>query len=341
MTPVYQVCLDGKGTNISGNLLACDCQGDFELDEGTKLCKLKPICGEGGKGKIDCDEQNALCIIDGDELGGYDCECPTGTQHKSKTNLTCIDVCQAEDRNKTCEDRYARCNPLLIVPDEPKLLPRDFCECGPGHIWHEIEEKCMIASHAESFEISIKINLEHKDNLENGHNTTDKLNEKYYYDLETLSKDIEHARESNRKRLEQAETKLKQERIIDYVKEHMKNILKITGYLKDGQENRFLVKDCQLNKEYYDCQLNLFFTEEDDNEDSDIGSLMESICVVNTEVRGECFFLNYDQSNTRRYKRDVTRNSGSVFSLTANQEKLKQAKLVIYNVSYMLIRVEE
>ncbi|CAG2164236.1 unnamed protein product, partial [Oppiella nova] len=147
-----QYCLSGNVEKTEGSRqCACDDAAGYVFDATKKQCVLKPICGEGGVGRKDCDSKKALCFLNLDDpTQKYQCACPRGTIKDE--NQICVNVCDLKSRREMCAAVNAECNPDA---DDTKHTEVDqFCRCKPGLMFYN--KRCVATQYSVTFSLKLK-----------------------------------------------------------------------------------------------------------------------------------------------------------------------------------------
>ncbi len=309
------ICPKGKLNRTNENKLSCNCDEFYKLND-KNTCDLKPICGKGGIGRIDCDSRNAQCFTNKTNIGNYECKCPDGKvfdDHNS-TNNTCIDKCLHKDRSKLCSNINAICDPTRIVSGNQSI--EQFCVCKPGYVWKAIDSKnvCVYGKYTAEFTLSIK-NTFH-DLVNKLSQTEPKLvrskrqtEQTVSYDLSGFANDLKSMNEENNKLMDRIQNGLKAQHLANTLVDILKTVIESTSF-KEAKDS-LTVEKCSINSDnYYDCIFTLNLKKPVQNY-GNLNKELANNCISYSEEPGNCFFP--------RQKNSL--HSNNYFSLVINKAK--------------------
>lgn len=322
------ICPKGLNQTIE-NKLSCNCDESYKLND-KNTCDLKPICGKGGIGRIDCDSRNAECFTNKTNIGNYECKCPVGKvfDDPDSTNNTCIDQCLYKDRSKVCSNINAICDPTRIVSENGSI--EQFCVCKPGYVWKAIDSKkvCVYGKYTAEFTLSIKNTFHDLVNkisqtepkLVRSKRQTERTSLDNSYDLSGFANDLKSMNEENNKLVERIQNGLKAQHLANTLVDILKTVIESTSF-KEAKDS-LTVEKCSINSDnYYNCIFTLNLKKPVQN----YGNLNEELvnnCIPYSGESENCFFPQ--QKNSL--------HSNNYFSLVINKELLAKNNLVDYKV---------
>jgi hypothetical protein len=322
------ICPKGKLSQTIENKLSCNCDESYKLND-KNTCDLKPICGKGGIGRIDCDSRNAECHTNKDNIGNYECKCPVGKvfDDPNSTNKTCIDKCLHKDRSKSCSHVNAICDPTRIE-SESDSIEEKFCVCKPGYVWKAIDSrksKCVYGKYTAEFALSIK-NTFH--DLDDGLSQTQpklvrskrQTEHTVSYDLSGFANDLKSMNEENNKLNDRIQNGLKPHHLANALVHILKTVIESTSF-KEEKES-LTVEKCSINSDnYYNCIFTL-----------NLKKPVEYYENLNEELANNCISYSGEPGNCFFPRQKNPSDSNNYFSLVINKELLAKNNLVNYKV---------
>ncbi|XP_054162219.1 uncharacterized protein LOC128960173 [Oppia nitens] len=324
------LCPDGK---VKPNSFECDCSGIYEIDENTKLCRLKPICGTGGMGRKDCDNKEAVCVYRKDNE--YECECPEGSDwinNKEKCVYNCNKTISntMDTYNFKCKSIGAVCNPNKVNANV--VDTKQYCECNPGYVWNTNVDRCVVSVYTATFELTFKP-LDVQKELEINKNTltSGQFDDKYNYDTKGLNADILSAVKLNDQIYDTQYTKLWKFKFNRYLLRQVVDILLNADYIQNTNErelNDFVgIKLCQpiTGEKEYRCEITVTL-DKPLSMYGKLGDKASKFCYpsANSDTN-ECYYINIieDMINKQIVSSNIHKPE-QMFSLAFNPDQFKQ-----------------